>query len=162
MSRFSQKYTMSKEDATKALQNVLDACEKVAVTPVDDILTEKRIAAKGYNKYIVAVIVALVLTLVAPLPFISMAKSPSEVSYTPDISVSSYYVRDEYLYIYFHGSLIDYSSIYAISSDQATVFPLEYNSGTGLVTFPYDNTEWNIYISDLNNVTVHLLLTPPQ
>lgn len=159
---FSTNYTMKKQDASQTLQNVLDACKKTTSTPIDDILEEKISATKGYKKYICMVIVVLMLTLCAPIPFVFFAKSPSAANYKPDITVSSYAVQDGYLYLYFDGSLIDFTSIYAVSSDGSTVFPLEYNSGTGLVSFTYDDTEWNIYVSDLNNVTVHLLLTPPQ
>jgi len=153
---------MNKQDATSTLQNVLEACESGNITPIDEMLSSKITASKGYNKYIYAVILAIVITLFTPLLFVATAEPATSPTYHADIAVDDYYVQDGCLYIDLHGSFIDFTSIYAVSASGSTVFPLEYNSNTGLVSFLYDETEWNIYVSDLNNVTVHMLLTPPQ
>lgn len=156
-----KKYTLKKELASETLASVLDEIEKSSSTPIDEMLTTRIDAAKSYSKYSTFVIIALVFTMLSPLIFVFTSNSGA-VDEKPDISVADYYVQGDMLYIDLDGPFIDYTSIYAVSSSGATVFPLDYNSGTGLISFAYDKTEWNIYVGDLNHKTVHMLLTPPQ
>ncbi len=159
--RRRKKYVMDKEAASATLASVLDECEKQANTPIDEMLTTRIDAAKGYAKYANMVIAALAFTLLTPLLFV-FTSAKKGVAAEADISVSEYYVQGDMLYIDLDGSFIDYTSLYAVSASGATVYPAEYNSGNGLVSFIYDKTEWNIYVSDLNGTQVHMLLTPPQ
>ena len=152
---------MNKEAASATLASVLDECEKVSSTPIDEMLNTRIDAAKGYSKYANLVIAALVFTLLTPLIFV-FTSGQKGVAAEPDIGVNEYYVQGDMLYIDLDGSFIDYTSVYAVSQSGAKVYPAEYNSGTGLVSFIYDKTEWNIYVSDLNGEEVHMLLTPPQ
>ena len=156
-----KKYTLKKELASETLASVLDEIEKSSSTPIDEMLTTRIDAAKSYSKYSTLVIGCLVFTLLCPLIFVFTSNS-RQTETSPDISIADYYVQGDMLYIDLDGSFIDYTSIYAVSSSGSTVFPSEYNSGTGLITFIYDKTEWNIYVSDLNHLTAHMLLTPPQ
>lgn len=153
---------MKKDAASSTLQNILDACETTSNTPIDDMLARKVSATKGYAPYIAAVIAALVITLLAPIPFAIASNASSGVESSADISASDYYVESGLLYIQLDGPFIDYTSIYAITPSGSMVFPLSYNSGNGMVTFIYNEEEWNIYVSDYNSNTVHFLLTPPQ
>lgn len=156
-----RKYTMKKEDASSTLAKVLEEVEKSSNTPIDRMLTRKTRAAKGYARYTNLVTAALVFTLLCPLIFVFTSNS-GKADEPADISVADYYVQGDMLWIDLDGSFIDYTSIYAVSASGATVFPMEYNSGTGMVSFIYDGLEWNIYVSDLNKVQVHMLLSPPQ
>ena len=156
----SKKYTMKKDAASSTLANVLRTVEKSNNTPIDKMLKKRVNAAKGYSRYLTAVKLMLAFTLVVPLVFVFTANAKGAPA-KADISVGDYYVQDGMLWIDLDGPFIDYTSIYAVSGDGSTVFPLDYNSGTGMITFPYDETEWNIYVSDLNSETVHMLLTPP-
>ncbi len=156
----SKKYTMDKFAASSTLAKVLSSVEKSNNTPIDKMLKKRVNAAKGYSRYQTMVKAILVFTLLVPLVFV-FTSSLKKTNDKADISVNDYYVQDSVLYLDLDGPFIDYTSIYAVSSAGNTVFPTEYNSGNGMVTFNYDDTEWNIYVSDLNSETVHMLLTPP-
>ena len=162
MSAFHRKkrYTMKKEVASSTLAKVLNSVEKTNNTPIDKMLKKRVNAAKGYSRYLTAVKVMLAFTLLVPLVFVFTANAKGAPA-KADISVGDYYVQDGYLFIDLDGPFIDYTSVYAVSGNGSTVFPVEYNSGNGMISFPYDETEWNIYVSDLNSDTVHMLLTPP-
>lgn len=156
----TRKYTMKKDVASSTLAKVLSSVEKSSNTPIDKMLKKRVNAAKGYSRYLNAVKIMLAFTLVVPLVFVFTANAKGEET-KADISVGDYYVQDGYLFIDLDGPFIDYTSVYAVSGDGSTVFPAEFNSGNGMISFPYDETEWNIYVSDLNSETVHMLLTPP-
>lgn len=151
---------MNKEAASSTLASVLEEVEKATNTPIDKMLKRKNRAAKGYARYSNMVIAALVFTMLSPLIFVFTSRSGAQYE-SADISVEDYYVQGDMLWIDLDGPFIDYTSIYAVSASGSTVFPVEYNSGTGMVSFIYDGLEWNIYVSDLNKVPVHMLLTPP-
>ena len=156
----NRKYTMKKDVASSTLAKVLNSVEKSTNTPIDKMLKKRVNAAKGYSRYLTAVKLMLAFTLVIPLLFVftSNAKGTNPKA---DISVDDYFVQDGMLFIDLDGPFIDYTSIYAVTASGSTVFPVDYNSGNGMVSFPYDETEWNIYVSDLNSEVVHMLLTPP-
>lgn len=157
---FSRKYTMKKDVASSTLAKVLSSVEKSTNTPIDKMLKKRVNAAKGYSRYLTAVKCMLAFTLVVPLVFVFTANAKG-VDTKADIGVNDYFVQDGMLFIDLDGPFIDYTSIYAVTASGATVFPTEFNSGNGMISFPYDETEWNIYVSDLNSETVHMLLTPP-
>ncbi len=152
---------MDKEVASSTLAKVLSTVEKHQNTPIDKMLKKKVRAAKGYSRYLTMVKAMLVFTLFVPLVFVFTANAKGTPA-KAEISVDDYFVQDGMLYIDLKGPFIDYTSVYAVSASGATVFPSEFNSGNGLISFVYDDTEWNIYVSDLNSETVHMLLTPPQ
>lgn len=158
----SRQYTMKKDVASSTLQNILDACETTSTSPIDDMLAQKITATKGYSPYITMVIIALIITLIAPIPFAVFSKASVQTNTSADIKAQDYNVKDGYLYLTVTGPFIDYTSIYAITSSGSMVFPLNYNTVNGEICFIYNEEEWNIYISDYNGDTVHFLLTPPQ
>ncbi|MCR5596348.1 MAG: hypothetical protein K6G12_10890 [Lachnospiraceae bacterium] len=161
MAFFNRNYTMKKDAASSTLAKVLNSVEKSSSTPIDKMLKKRANAAKGYSRYLTAVKVILAFTLLVPLIFVFTANAKGTET-KAEISVNDYFVQDGMLFIDLDGPFIDYTSIYAVTSSGSTVFPTEYNSGNGMVSFPYDETEWNIYVSDLNSETVHMLLTPPS
>lgn len=156
----TRRYTMKKDAASSTLAKVLSSVEKNSNTPIDKMLKKRVNAAKGYSRYLTAVKIMLAFTICVPLVFVFTANAKG-TDVKADISVGDYYVQDGYLYIDLDGPFIDFTSVYAVTASGSTVFPAEFNSGTGMVSFPYDETEWNIYVSDLNSETVHMLLTPP-
>ncbi len=126
---------MKKDAASSTLQNILEACESTSNTPIDEMLAQKATATKGYSPYITAVLVILVITLIAPLPFAFSAKASASTEVSAQISATDYYVENNMLYIQLDGPFIDYTSIYAITPSGSMVFPMSYNSGNGLVSF---------------------------
>ncbi|MBR6391423.1 MAG: hypothetical protein IKS16_08795 [Lachnospiraceae bacterium] len=156
----TKRYTMKKDAASSTLAKILSSVEKNSNTPIDKMLKKRVNAAKGYSRYLTAVKIMLAFTICVPLIFVFTANAKG-VDTKADISVGDYYVQDGYLYIDLDGPFIDFTSVYAVTASGSTVFPVDFNSGTGMVSFPYDETEWNIYVSDLNSETVHMLLTPP-
>lgn len=160
--RVSKKYTMSKAEADNTLKNVLDACENSDNPHNSTVSTNTVNPIKNINLLYICVICAIAITLVLPIFFAFSAQSSHPQTSKADIEVEDYYVEDSTLFIYLDGSFIDYSSIYAVNPSGTCFTPSSFDYKTGLITFDYDETEWNIYVSDLNGINLHMLFTPPQ
>lgn len=158
----TQEYTMSKRQANETLQNVFLACNQVPNgTSIDKLMNTKKIRVKSYNTWMIIAVVALVFTFALPLllnPF-SNKLAPADRK-KAQIVITDHKLLDDSFTLTLKGDFIDYNSICAIDGDGNTVYPITYDYKKGTVVLPYYDSEWNIYIYDLNQNELHLLLSP--
>lgn len=145
-------------DADRTLQNIFEACNvKPNTVSFKELVSHAR---ENTVKYIICMMItaaALIFTFFIPLLFKPSASSrPLET----DIAVESSSLENGNFTLHLTGSMIDYTSIYAIDEENEKVYPTSYDVRSGEVDFRYNNESWNIYIPDLNGSQLHLLLTP--
>lgn len=158
----TQEFTMSKNEAAETLQKVFLACNQVPnATSIDKLIMTKKNRIKAYNVWMIVAVIALVFTFAVPLalnPF-NNKLAPAERN-KAQIVITDHKLLEDSFTLTLKGDFIDYNSIYAIDSDGNTVYPITYDYKKGTVVLPYYESEWNIYIYDLNQNELHLLFSP--
>lgn len=156
-----KQYTMSKSEATATLQNVLNACDKPASNNMDEILSKTFQISGGYKIRIIVTAVLLFITIISPLLFSPKLSKSNYNSKKADVKIENYEVVDSDLYIDLAGPFLVVANAYAVNPDGEQFTPVEDNIWKDQIHFDnYDDTEWNIYLNDVNGNTIHLLLTP--
>ena len=148
-------------DADQTLKNVFESCNMKPNTLSIDELVQR--AHENTSKYLVCMLISfavLIVTFFIPLAFKPAAVPAS--SQNVDISVTSSEMQNGNFILHLSGFMIDYTSVYAIDSDDNTIYPVSYDAASGKVVFYYNDKAWNIYIPDLNGNQLHLLLTPDK
>jgi len=158
-----KQYTMTKSEATTTLQNVFEACERPVSNHMDEILAKTFKISGGYKIRILITLIILVITVFLPL-FLSPVFSKTHYNANKaNVLIKDYEVSGSDLFIDLTGPFLVVSETYAINPSGDIFTPIEIDVWTDQIHFNnYDETEWNIYLNDVEGNTIHLLLIPPQ
>jgi len=161
---FSKKktYEIDVQTADKMLQNVFAACNaEPNRIPFDKIVLRSRQDFRSDNSFIIATILLILLTFIAPLFF-----PPSKIFLSVDSSngrplvIEEHSLTEDTFNITLKGAPIDLENTYMVGESGKELYPLSYDRETNSLVFPFENEEYNIYITDSYGKTLHLLLSP--
>ena len=161
MFRKNKVYSINKQAANEALQNVFAACEQEPNTQSLDALLIKNIANTTLVKTGKWMSIALlILILFCPMVFYMAGKESGEKPHKADIAVTSHYLdeENECFVMTVSGSDIDYEGIYAKKDDGSIVYPMETGSD-GTVRFHFESGTLNIFIPDTEGGVVQAVLS---
>ena len=161
MFRRNRIYSINKNAANEALQNVFAACDQTPNTQSLDVLLLKNIANTTLvksGKWMSAVL--LVLILLCPLVFYWEGRSVPETTHKADITVTDHYMDEDNgcFVMKLSGSDIDYNGIYARKDDGTVVYPIEADTD-GTVRFRFESGTLNIFIPDTEGGIVQAVLS---
>lgn len=151
---------MQPAQASETLRNVFEACDQPVSTRIDEIIGNSSTISSAYPTLIIVTVISLIITLLLP---ILLSPSISGKKYNGNkatASIQDYSVENGQLYIDLDGQFLNITKAYAINPSGETIYPREYNIWKEQLFFDYDETEWNIYLEDINGNTVHMLLSP--
>lgn len=162
--RKNKKYQMDMDAANAALQNILAACDKAPNTiPFDKLVLRQKANTKVYNTLLIITAIILLITFLSPLTIVPIATYTEKLLAPEPATLVNDYVQDNILYLEFSGDNILYEDCYMETSAGEQFSPSSYDSGQGLICFPFDSSqEVNIYIPVKDNATLHFLLTPEE
>ncbi len=148
------------ELADATLQNIFEACDLPPNTiPFDKIVLRQKINTVYFQACILFCIRLLIITLLAPLPFILINHHNQKQPTSNTISIEKDYLKDDI--IYFKLSVaVDPTASYLTASDGSTLEPVSYDSLTKTIAFPYLDTEASIYLKTPDDVSAVVLVTP--
>lgn len=155
-----QKYTLNLDTANQTLQNIFEACEQTPNdVPLQILASQKDAIVRPIS--VMVWVCHIVLFLVLLLPFLLNQTKYQFTSYT---SFDSFYVKENYaeeknIYIRLNSNDIDFTKCYLIDSQGTEIAASDFNTSTNTITFPYDDSNVDIYVSDQQNQVLHLLLT---
>lgn len=146
-----------KETANELLNNIFESCNISPSSKSLDTVMKKR-QAERRPLFIMKMVSAifLVLTVLTPLAF---RRDPSFdiVSSSKTVAVTSHSLYDDCFVMTLSGDA-DYSNIYAKKNDGAIIFPDKLETSSGLVIFPYNGNELNIYIPTASGECIQAIL----
>ncbi len=158
----NKKYEIDVKTADQMLQNVFAACNtEPNRIPFDKIVLKSKQNFKSDNSFMVATILLIIVTFVAPLLF-----PPSKVflSVAPSrerpLVIEEHSLTEETFNISLKGATIDLQNTYMVGDSGEVLNPISYERESNALVFPFKNEEYNIYITDINGKTLHLLLSP--
>lgn len=161
---------MDKKAADDTLKTVFAACnQQPNETDMNSLVENKEEYSRKYKHSFIIAIAAFILFFFSPLAFapFSGTFAPDEFDPAPAangaaITIEHHELTEDQFILVVSGELVDFTSAYAVNPEGIRIYPVSYSSMTGEIIFPYDNTEWNIYISDYNGEQLHLLLSPKE
>ena len=161
MFRRNKVYSINKQAANEALQNVFAACEQEPNTQSLDALLIKNIANTTLVKTGKWMSIALLLLILAcPMVFYMAGKESEEKPHKAEISVTSHYLdeENECFVMTVSGTDVNYEGIYAKKEDGSIIYPLEAD-GSGTVKFHFESGTLNIFIPDTEGGVVQAVLS---
>lgn len=154
-------YNMSRKAANDTLKNVLAACNIQSDNINFDLLVLKGIAQTNFVdacKWIA--IGVLFLVLISPLALINndIRIESKNILNNDRIIIEDHTLYSDHFTLKLEGEDIDYDAIYAENLDGSVILPLSADPDNDLVTFPYNNEELVIHISDMHGHTLNAVL----
>ncbi|MBO4901440.1 MAG: hypothetical protein J5518_01415 [Lachnospiraceae bacterium] len=156
------KYTMDITTANNILQNVFIAGEQQPnTTPFDKIVLRSKAQTTMVTACMWIGIIMLFLTLLSPLAFTSQDFKITESPSAGKIQIVSHQLYTSEFVMLIDGETLDYRNIYAVKPDGTVVFPsrIQFVNENTEVTIPYDGTELNVYIPDLDGNMMQAILS---
>lgn len=158
----NKKYEIDVKTADQMLQNVFAACNtEPNRIPFDKIALRSKQDYKSDNSFVIATILLIIITFVAPLLF-----PPSKIFLSVDPSrerpllIEEHSLTEDTFNISLKGAAIDLQNTYMVGDSGEVLTPTSYDREDNALVFPFNNEEYNIYITDINGKTLHLLLSP--
>ncbi|MCR5330717.1 MAG: hypothetical protein K6E62_05965 [Lachnospiraceae bacterium] len=155
-----KKYNLDINTADQTLQNVFKSLDKKPNTIPFDKLVLRNAVNRTYIKTGLCVSLALLLLiLLAPLSFINREFKVEYTGLKQTIVVTDHHLEGDTFVMNLSGIQIDYDDIYARLPDGTFVFPVSADAESGVVVFPYEGTELNIFVPDINGKMLHAILS---
>ena len=148
------------ELADATLQNIFEACDLPPNTiPFDKIVLRQKVNTVYLQTCIFFCIRLLIMTLLAPLPFILINHYNQKQPTNYTLSIENDYLKDDI--IYFKLSVaVDPDVSHLIMADGSTIKPVSYDSLTKTIAFPYPDSEASIYLETPEESSAVILVTP--
>ena len=148
------------ELADATLQNIFEACDLPPNTiPFDKIVLRQKVNTVYFQTCILFCIRLLIITLLAPLPFLLINYHNQKQPTNNTISIEKDYLKDDIIYLKLSVD-VDPNVSYLIAADGRTISPVSYDSLTKTIAFPYPDSEASIYLETSNDVSAVVLVTP--
>ena len=160
MSLFKKDYEfkMDVKEADKILQSVFeDVGEKPNTVPFDKILLRCKYNGIAYDICILATVLLLTLTLLAPIIFY-----PGFGKELPTFSVVTHEQYGEQLYISLSRGDIAISKCYYVNAQGDRTEATYFNALGRCIVFPMPDEEVTIIVTEESGKELHLLFTPIQ
>lgn len=155
-------YEIDVQTADQMLQNVFAACDREPnSTPFDKIVLRSKQDFRSDNSFIIATLLFLLLTFIAPLFF-----PPSRIflsvdsAYGRPLTIEEHSLSNDTFTISLKGASIDLANTYMEGESGTVLYPMSYDRESNTIVFPYEGEEYNIYIFDTYGKCLHLLLAP--
>lgn len=151
------KLNLNRETASELLNNVLDNCDIPASTKsLDEMMLRSALARKPlrFAKFIAVIFV--IIAVLSPLAF----KSDPDfvlINSAKSVAVSSHILYDDCFILTLTGDA-DFTNINAKKNNGAIIYPDQIDESTGLVVFPYNGEELNIYIPSRSGGCIQAVL----
>jgi len=154
---FNSKAKLNQDKANEILNNVFDSCN---IPPSSKSFEE--IMAENYRKRIPLAVYKFIATLfmfaAVLVPFLFKPDPNFRLTaYDKNVVVTSHNLYDSCFIMTLTGSA-DYDNIYAKKNNGAIIFPEKADESAGLVIFPYDGDDLNIYIHTNNGGCIQAVL----
>lgn len=150
-------YQIGIDDANATLQNVFAACNKSPNTvPIDRLLLRRTLKTKTFDILLRVIAGLLILTLLAPLPFLRYMPAGSS---SPIILEKSYVANDK-LYLDLNASThaIKYEEAYLVSPSGTIYEIISYDEQTDTLCFPNIAPDCCVYVPYDDNSVLRLQL----
>lgn len=159
MLRKKKEEKLSIEQADIALQNIFAACNMPPNTiPFDKIVLRQKVNTLFFKVSISVASAALLLTLLAPLPFLLI---DSKIHHLKGSSIE---ILSDGLYqntIFLQSaSALSVNDCYIIHSDGTASLPAAYDSLTKTIYFPYARDCLSVHLETETGVTAVVLISP--
>ena len=150
------------ELADATLQSIFEACDLSPNSiPFDKIVLRQKVETIYFNTCILFCIPFLLVTLLAPIPFLLINHHNQKQAASNSIRIEKDYLDEDI--IYFKLSVaVDPNACHLILSDGSFIEPMSYDNLTKTIAFPYPDTEASIYMETPNDVSAVVLVTPYQ
>lgn len=146
------------DNANLILNNVFDSCNvPKSSKPLNEFSAETRKKLRPLIFHRSIAILFLFIAILTPLFF---KADPDFMLQTASrtVVVSSHSLYSDCFIMTLTGDA-DYDNIYAKKSDGAIIYPSRIERGIGVVIFPYDGSELNIYIPSIDGGSIQAVLS---
>ena len=146
------------DNANLILNNIFDSCDMPKPSKsLNELSAETRRKIRPLIFHRVIAIIFLFIVVLTPLFFKAdpnfMLSSASKT-----VVVTSHALYSDCFIMTLTGDA-DYDNIYATKNDGAIVYPERIDRGIGVVVFPYDGCEMNIFIPSTNGGCIQAVLS---